>query len=70
MSLLAQLLLGAISGTRAEFWTQEAKKKKKSYSLPELTGENAGAWPKAQTSLKTQLNFPAWAVSELQQNNS
>lgn len=29
MSLLAQLLLGAISGNRAEFWTQEAKKQKK-----------------------------------------
>lgn len=69
MSLLAQLLLGAISGNRAEFWTQEAKKK--SHSFPELTGENTGAWPKAQTSLKAQLNFQAWAVSsELQQNSS
>lgn len=68
MFLLAQLLLEAISGTRADFWTQETKKK--SHSFPEATGENAGTWPRAQTSLKTQLSFQAWAVSELQQNSS
>lgn len=66
MALLAQLLLGAISGNRAEFWTQEAKKKpnKKPIHFQNLLGKMLvlGQRPK-QVSKHSSIFKPGLSLS-------